>query len=107
MDDETRAFMSDAAWITEGAKSPLAGRAVEAASRLMNGDPIGDTYSPWEEHLAQQAAVVLVVFGRDARAGLVTALAIEGAFERAVSAVRSHRSKAQKQGARYVRRGEG
>ena len=105
MDDETQAFVRDAAWNTDGQSSPLAARALEDAFRIMNGEGMGDTYAPWEKHLAQQAAVVLVVFGREALAGLVTALAIEGAFERAVATIRTQRSKTQKQGCAYVRRG--
>lgn len=107
MDDETRIFAGEAWRLSEGQFSGIAGRAVENAWLLLAGHPIVDTGQPWDEHLALQAAVALLVFGRDARGGMTTGLAIEGMFERAVAAIRDQRSKTQKQAEHYGCRREG
>ena len=107
MDDETRIFAGEAWRLSEGQKCGIAGRAVENAWLLLSGHPIVHTGQPWDEPLAQQAALAMLVFGRDMSGGMTTALAIEGMFERAVAAIRDQRSKTQKQGRCNVGRGEG
>jgi len=107
MDDETRIFAGEAWRLSEGHYCGIAGRGVENAWLLLAGHPIVDTGHTWDEHLARQAAVAMLVLGRDARVGMTTALAIEGMFERAVAAIRDQRSKTQKQGGSHVRCREG